>query len=222
MVVSICISQLGCHVVFQQVSDSWRAFLLLSLCLQLASWMLIIYWSRHHWRNHPISQTLQAHIQPLHSGWGSVAASINTEFRRIDKFATGVPGARVIITDNWVLRVSKKSGSVLANSLWTEQPWVVGRPRFCSLSHEPSEHSEQKHTRIRLACVANICTHEIICCQASTFGFTSVTAKLHNSMGNYSSFPNAKTYCYWPLTDEVNNDYLGTKNTCHCLGYIRL
>uniref|UniRef100_A0A3P8TIW9 Transmembrane protein 129, E3 ubiquitin protein ligase n=1 Tax=Amphiprion percula TaxID=161767 RepID=A0A3P8TIW9_AMPPE len=89
-----------------QVSESWRTFLLLSLCLQLASWTLVIYWSRCHWHNHPISQALQAHVQSPHSSWGSVATSINTEFRRIDKFATGAPGARVIVTDSWVLKVT--------------------------------------------------------------------------------------------------------------------
>ncbi|CAK6979938.1 E3 ubiquitin-protein ligase TM129 isoform X1 [Scomber scombrus] len=89
-----------------QVSDGWRVFLLLSLCLQLVSWTLIIYWSRYHWHNHPISRALQAHVQPPYSSWGSVATSINTEFRRIDKFATGAPGARVIITDSWVLKVT--------------------------------------------------------------------------------------------------------------------
>lgn len=89
-----------------QVSEGWRTFLLLSLCLQLASWTLVIYWSRCHWHNHPISRALQAHAQPPNSSWGSVATSINTEFRRIDKFATGAPGARVIVTDSWVLKVT--------------------------------------------------------------------------------------------------------------------
>ncbi|XP_034095941.1 E3 ubiquitin-protein ligase TM129 [Gymnodraco acuticeps] len=89
-----------------QVSDSWRAFLLLSLCLQLTSWTLVIYWSRRRWHNHPISRALQSHIQPPHSSWGSVATSVNDEFRRIDKFATGAPGARVIVTDSWVLKVT--------------------------------------------------------------------------------------------------------------------
>ena len=97
---------------FHQVSESWRAFLLLSLFLQLASWMLVIYWSRCHWHNHPISRALQAHIQPPNSGWGSVAASVNNEFRQIDKFATGLPGARIIVTENWVLKVSKKSSKL--------------------------------------------------------------------------------------------------------------
>ncbi|XP_041847171.1 E3 ubiquitin-protein ligase TM129 isoform X1 [Melanotaenia boesemani] len=90
----------------QQVSDGWTVFLLVSLLLHLASWMLVIYWSCCHWKHHPISRALQAHVQPPYSSWGSVATSINTEFRRIDKFATGVPGARVIVTDSWVLKVT--------------------------------------------------------------------------------------------------------------------
>jgi len=37
--------------------------------------------------------------------WLAVASSINTEFRRFDKFATGVnPGHRIIVTDSWLLR----------------------------------------------------------------------------------------------------------------------
>ncbi|XP_029021792.1 E3 ubiquitin-protein ligase TM129 [Betta splendens] len=88
------------------VTHGWRVFLLFSICLQLFSWMVVIYWSRCHWGNHPICTALQAHIQPPHSNWGSVAASVNDEFRRIDKFATGAPGARVIVTDSWVLKVT--------------------------------------------------------------------------------------------------------------------
>lgn len=101
-------SCLSCVVMLFQVTDSWRAFLLLCLFLQLVSWSLVIYWSRCQWHNHPINRALQAHVQPPHC-WGSVATSINTEFRRIDKFATGAPGARVIVTDSWVLKVSKES-----------------------------------------------------------------------------------------------------------------
>ncbi|XP_028271365.1 E3 ubiquitin-protein ligase TM129 isoform X2 [Parambassis ranga] len=105
--VGMCIAAPEKHLVYiNQVSDSWRVFFLVSLCLQLASWALIIYWSHSHWLNHPISRTLQAHVQPPYSSWGFVAANINTEFRRIDKFATGSPGARVIVTDSWVLKVT--------------------------------------------------------------------------------------------------------------------
>ncbi|XP_038147076.1 E3 ubiquitin-protein ligase TM129 isoform X2 [Cyprinodon tularosa] len=90
----------------QQVSDNWRAFLFLSVSLQLTSWLLVIYWYRCRWRHHPISRTLVAHAQPPYSSPGDVAANINTEFRRIDKVVTGVPGAQVIVTDSWILKVT--------------------------------------------------------------------------------------------------------------------
>ncbi|KAM9741504.1 E3 ubiquitin-protein ligase TM129 isoform 2-T2 [Menidia menidia] len=89
-----------------QVSEGWWAFLLLSVGLQLGSWTLVVYWSCWRWHQHPISRALQAHARPPHPHWGSVASSVNTEFRRIDKFATGVPGARVIVTDSWVMKVT--------------------------------------------------------------------------------------------------------------------
>ncbi|XP_043982727.1 E3 ubiquitin-protein ligase TM129 isoform X1 [Gambusia affinis] len=89
-----------------QISASWRAFLFLSVSLQLTSWLLVIYWYCYHWHNHPISRTLKAHAQLPYSTSGHVAASINREFRRIDKVVTGVPGARVIVTDSWILKVT--------------------------------------------------------------------------------------------------------------------
>ncbi|KAM6953407.1 E3 ubiquitin-protein ligase TM129 isoform 2-T2 [Aplochiton taeniatus] len=88
-----------------RASEGWRAFLLLSLTSQLVILGLVIYWSRHRWSNHPISRSLQAYALP-NSGWGAVAVSVNTEFRRIDKFATGPPGARVVITDTWIMKVT--------------------------------------------------------------------------------------------------------------------
>ncbi|XP_057705355.1 E3 ubiquitin-protein ligase TM129 isoform X2 [Corythoichthys intestinalis] len=103
----MCIAAPEKHLRYiHQMSDTWKVFFILSLCLLLASYILIIFWSRRHWHNHPISRALQAHVQPPHSNWRSVASHINTEFRRIDKFATGVPGARVIVTDSWVLKVT--------------------------------------------------------------------------------------------------------------------
>ncbi|XP_012713438.1 E3 ubiquitin-protein ligase TM129 isoform X1 [Fundulus heteroclitus] len=89
-----------------QVSGSWRVFFFLSVSLQLASWVLVIYWYCSHWHNHPISKTLLAHAQLPYSSSGHVAANINREFRRIDKVVTGVPGAQVIVTDSWILKVT--------------------------------------------------------------------------------------------------------------------
>ncbi|XP_063313736.1 E3 ubiquitin-protein ligase TM129 [Pelobates fuscus] len=67
--------------------------------------ILAFYWSRKLWSHHPIAKTL-AHYSLPQSSWRAVASSINTEFRRIDKFATGAPGARVIVTDTWVMKVT--------------------------------------------------------------------------------------------------------------------
>ena len=66
----------------------------------------------------PVPQSpaaLQAHAGPQWPGWGAVATSINTEFRRIDKFATGAPGARVIVTDTWVMKVDRSGCCVLTH-----------------------------------------------------------------------------------------------------------
>ncbi|XP_006755272.1 PREDICTED: E3 ubiquitin-protein ligase TM129 [Myotis davidii] len=88
-----------------QAPETWRLFLLLAVTLPTISWTLIYYWSRDRWARHPLSRTLALYALPQ-SGWQAVASSVNTEFRRIDKFATGAPGARVIVTDTWVMKVT--------------------------------------------------------------------------------------------------------------------
>lgn len=89
-----------------QVSEGWKVFLLVAVSVHMACWTIVMYWSSGNWQNHPISHTLQIHARPPHVSWGSVASSLNTEFRRVDKFAAGVHGARFIVTDSWVLKVS--------------------------------------------------------------------------------------------------------------------
>ncbi|KAG9338561.1 hypothetical protein JZ751_025619 [Albula glossodonta] len=86
-------------------SEGWQLYFTFSVALPLLSLMLVLLWSRNKWGNHPISKNMGAHALP-HSSWRAVASSINTEFRRIDKFATGAPGARVIVTDTWVMKVT--------------------------------------------------------------------------------------------------------------------
>ncbi|XP_069451035.1 E3 ubiquitin-protein ligase TM129 [Ovis canadensis] len=88
-----------------QTPETWRAFLLLALMLPTITCTLIYYWSRDRWARHPLARTLALYALPR-SGWRAVASSVNTEFRRIDKFATGVPGARVVVTDTWVMKVT--------------------------------------------------------------------------------------------------------------------
>ncbi|XP_076992330.1 E3 ubiquitin-protein ligase TM129 [Tamandua tetradactyla] len=85
--------------------EAWRLFLLLALTLPAAACAVICHWARNRWARHPLACTLALYALP-HSGWRDVAASVNTEFRRIDKFATGAPGARVVVTDTWVMKVT--------------------------------------------------------------------------------------------------------------------
>ncbi|XP_058157643.1 E3 ubiquitin-protein ligase TM129 [Dasypus novemcinctus] len=88
-----------------QAPEAWRLFLLLALTLPTATCALICHWARDRWAHHPLSRTLALYALPQ-SGWQAVASSVNTEFRRIDKFATGAPGARVVVTDTWVMKVT--------------------------------------------------------------------------------------------------------------------
>ncbi|XP_044536657.1 E3 ubiquitin-protein ligase TM129 isoform X1 [Gracilinanus agilis] len=90
---------------FNQAPEGWKLFLLLSVSFPTITCTIAYYWSRKRWDRHPLARTLALHALPQ-SGWRAVASSINTEFRRIDKFATGAPGARVIVTDTWVMKVT--------------------------------------------------------------------------------------------------------------------
>ncbi|MBN3276634.1 TM129 ligase, partial [Polyodon spathula] len=84
-------------------SEGWQLYFAAAIALPVMSSILVFYWSCNKWGNHPIARTLADHALPQ-SGWRAVASSINTEFRRIDKFVTGPPGARVVVTDTWVIK----------------------------------------------------------------------------------------------------------------------
>lgn len=93
---------------FYQAPTAWRVFFLLAVLAPAAAGLLVYYWSRNDWNNHPLVRMISFYALPQ-SGWRAVASSINTEFRRIDKFATGAPGARVIVTDTWIMKVATYS-----------------------------------------------------------------------------------------------------------------
>ncbi|XP_053169072.1 E3 ubiquitin-protein ligase TM129 [Hemicordylus capensis] len=90
---------------FYQAPESWKVFFLMAILTPTIAGILVYYWSRNGWNNHPLVRTISLYALPQ-SGWRAVASSINTEFRRIDKFATGAPGARVIVTDTWIMKVT--------------------------------------------------------------------------------------------------------------------
>lgn len=99
-----------------EVGEVWQLYLMLALLAHFGAWTVVVYWSMWNWEHHPISRSLQAHTSPPHTGWGTTAARLNTEFRRVDKFTTGVHGARVIVTDSWVLKVNTYGMSMALQS----------------------------------------------------------------------------------------------------------
>lgn len=79
---------------------------ILAICAVTSAVLLVLYWSRNSWSNHPIAKQL-GHLSESGSNWRAVASSINIEFRRIDKFSCGpITGQRIIVTDSWVIKTS--------------------------------------------------------------------------------------------------------------------
>ncbi|XP_065829573.1 E3 ubiquitin-protein ligase TM129-like [Oscarella lobularis] len=62
------------------------------------------YWTSKNWSRHPLARRLAVYDPD----WRSVAASLNIEFRRVDKFVSraGQAGARVYVTDTWIVKTS--------------------------------------------------------------------------------------------------------------------
>ena len=89
-----------------KASFYWRLYLAVSLVLPLCAAVLTLYWARNRWRNHPIATNLASHCSGTSSSWNSVASTINIEFRRFDKFTSGIPGRRVIVTDSWIMKTA--------------------------------------------------------------------------------------------------------------------
>ena len=79
--------------------------MLTCVIIHLAAVILALYWHRNKWSNHPIAQTLKYHA-PAGSSWMAMASSVNVEFRRIDKFTTGILGRRIIVTDSWIMKTA--------------------------------------------------------------------------------------------------------------------
>ncbi|XP_071793659.1 E3 ubiquitin-protein ligase TM129-like [Asterias amurensis] len=87
---------------FDELSIWILLYLGVSTTVCLSTLTLCYWWSKNNWGNHPIAKAL--HHQGNNRAWTDVAARINVEFRRVDKFATGPPDVRVIVTDSWVIK----------------------------------------------------------------------------------------------------------------------
>uniref|UniRef100_UPI00398F850F E3 ubiquitin-protein ligase TM129 isoform X3 n=1 Tax=Pristiophorus japonicus TaxID=55135 RepID=UPI00398F850F len=104
----MCLASSGEKHYYFLVSEGWMIYFVIAVLLPAIVSLVVLYWSLNKWDNHPIARSLAHHALPQ-SGWRAVASSVNTEFRRIDKFASGAPGARVIVTDTWVMKVTTYS-----------------------------------------------------------------------------------------------------------------
>jgi len=90
------------------VAVHWQLFFFLSLVPPTLVALVTYYWYRKHWQGHPIATSLSHHA-PQGSSWLAVASSVNIEFRRIDKFTTGLHSRRLIVTDSWIIQTSTYS-----------------------------------------------------------------------------------------------------------------
>nr|CAD7431984.1 unnamed protein product [Timema monikensis] len=88
-------------------SPAWNMFVVVSLLLPVCAGILVTCWAKDRWKCHPIARTLSAFSsQSNPPSWVLVAAEINIEFRRIDKFCVETNSVvRLIVTDNWLLKV---------------------------------------------------------------------------------------------------------------------
>jgi len=94
---------------YSSMDDFWRNWpiiwniLVLTVLLNLALISLVWYWRITGWSSHPLVTRLQLYNP---DNWSSLAADIDTEFRRIDKISLSVnPLERLVVTDNWVMLV---------------------------------------------------------------------------------------------------------------------
>ncbi|MPC47678.1 E3 ubiquitin-protein ligase TM129 [Portunus trituberculatus] len=73
----------------------------------VVGWIVSNWWASG-WHKHPLAVSLAVYA-PNNSpdAWKFVAADINTEYRRVDKFTSGVSSAyRVVATDSWLMKVT--------------------------------------------------------------------------------------------------------------------
>lgn len=76
--------------------------LLISISSALCGLLIARTWSWDNWKYHPLCQDLAKHG----GTWMAVAAQINIEFRRIEKFSAIVAGSGIYVTDSWILKTS--------------------------------------------------------------------------------------------------------------------
>lgn len=103
------------NLLYTSFNPLWSLGISLSALLAVGVTVKIFNWRPNDWSEHPIVKTLTAYSNGR--SWRTVAADIEIEFRRIDKFASSVEILpRVIVTDSWVMVVSMYALTIVHQS----------------------------------------------------------------------------------------------------------
>ncbi|XP_065916833.1 E3 ubiquitin-protein ligase TM129-like isoform X2 [Dysidea avara] len=81
---------------------------IVSVVMALIGCALGYWWHRNKWANHPIAVSLASYNQ----SWRDVAANINLEYRRIEKFVNNLGCNTVIVTESWIIKTGVHTVSV--------------------------------------------------------------------------------------------------------------
>ena len=101
-----------CRYLFTETSFTLRFILYLCIFIPILTLFVVFNWHLNDCYRHPIVRQLRLFIQPTNSqsepSWHTVESSINTEFRRYDKFTCGTStsNVRCYVLDSWILKCS--------------------------------------------------------------------------------------------------------------------
>ncbi|CAF0736854.1 unnamed protein product [Adineta ricciae] len=102
----------ACQSLFTETPIILRCVLYICLLTPLLSTLVVIRWHLNDCFHHPIVRQLrlfiQTNSQQQEQTWHAVESSINTEFRRYDKFSCGSASSNVrcYVLDSWILKCS--------------------------------------------------------------------------------------------------------------------
>lgn len=83
-----------------KLSPSGSLFALICISTALSGVLIFCVWSYQNWMFHPLARDLCKYGAP----WRAVAAQINLEFRRVEKFSSVTGGTAVYVTDSWIIK----------------------------------------------------------------------------------------------------------------------
>jgi len=109
--------------------------LLIGFSSALCGILVARFWSWNNWKHHPICKVLVSHG----GTWQSVAAQINIEFRRVDKFSAVSSGSSVYVTDSWILKCTTYFVHI---SQQTDSHLSIASSDQYAFSHETSQPSQ--------------------------------------------------------------------------------